>query len=54
MKQRIEKDSFRAALVVSKAVRKFKMAKTIRIKREQGIFDATIYLEPVHEHERIK
>jgi hypothetical protein len=34
MKLRIEKDSFRAALVVGKAVRKFKMAKTIRIKRE--------------------
>ena len=54
MRQRIEKDSFKSALVLTKAVRKFKIQKSLRLKREQGIFDATIYLEPVHEHERIK
>lgn len=54
MKKRIEQDAFRSSMILVKAVRKFKMAKQIRLKRQMGIFDATIYLEPVHDHEKIK
>ena len=35
----------RSAMIVARAVQRFKVRKNIRIKRENGYYDATLYLE---------
>lgn len=47
MKKRIKQDAARASMIVAKAVRKFRKLREVRRNKVMGIFDATVYLEPM-------
>lgn len=55
MKKRIKQDAMRATMILAKAIRKFRKLKEVKQNKRLGIFDATVYLEPIEgDHDKIR